>query len=247
EHDSIWVIVDRMTKSAHFLSVKTTYSAEDYAKLYIQEVRYGQSERTIHTLEDMLRSCVIDFKGNWDDHLPLIEFSYNNSYHSSIQMAPYEAFYGRRCRFPIGWFEVGEAGLIGPDLVHQAMKKLKVIQERLKTAQSRQKSYIYVRGRELDFEVDSWRIGNVAYVLELPQELAVVHPIFHISMLKKCMGDPSLIIQTEDLGIKDSLSYEEIHVQFLDRQVRKLKTKEVASVKVFWRNQFVERATWEAG
>ena len=99
---------------------------------------------------------MIDFKGNWDDHLHLIEFSYNNSYHSSIQMAPYEALYGRRCRYPIGWFEVGEAGLIGPDLVHQAMEKVKVIQERLKTVQSRQKSYTDVRRRELEFEVDDW-------------------------------------------------------------------------------------------
>ncbi|WMV48996.1 hypothetical protein MTR67_042381 [Solanum verrucosum] len=90
------------------------------------------------------------------------------------------------------------------------------------------------------------RIGNVAYELELPQELAAVHSVFHISMLKKCMGDPSLIIPTENVGIKDNLSYEEISVQILDRQVRKLRTKEVASVKVLWRNQFVEEATWEA-
>ncbi|WMV59231.1 hypothetical protein MTR67_052616 [Solanum verrucosum] len=91
----------------------------------------------------------------------------------------------------------------------------------------------------------SKRIGNVAYELELPQELAAVHPVFHVSMLKKCMGDPSLIIPMEDIGIKDSLSYEEIPVQILNRQVRKLRTKEVASGKVFWRNQFVEEATWE--
>ncbi|KAH0776452.1 hypothetical protein KY290_007863 [Solanum tuberosum] len=321
QHDSIWVIVDRMTKSAHFLLVKTTHSAEDYARLYIQDVvrlhgvsifiisdrgaqftaqfwksfhkglgskvnlstafhpqTDGQVERTIQTLEDMLRACVIDFKGNWDDHLPLTEFAYNNNYHSSIQMAPYEALYGRRCRSPIGWFEVGEAGLIGPDLVHQAMEKVKVIQERLETAQSRQKSDTDVRRRALEFEVDDWvylkvssmkgvmrfgkkgklspryigpyriakRIGNVAYELELPQELAVVHPIFHISMLKKCIGDPSLILLTESVRIKDGLSYEEIPIQILDRQVRRLRTKEVASVKVLWRNQFVEEATWEA-
>ncbi|WMV58026.1 hypothetical protein MTR67_051411 [Solanum verrucosum] len=92
----------------------------------------------------------------------------------------------------------------------------------------------------------SKRVGNVAYELELLQELAAVHPVFHISMLKKCMDDPSLIIPTEDIGIKDSLSYEEIHVQILDRQVRKLRTKEVALVKVLWRNQFVEEATLEA-
>ncbi|WMV38974.1 hypothetical protein MTR67_032359 [Solanum verrucosum] len=92
----------------------------------------------------------------------------------------------------------------------------------------------------------SKRIRNVAYELELPQELAAVHPVFHISILKKCMGDPSLIIPNEDIGIKDNLSYEEITVQILDRQVRRLKTKEVASAKVLWRNQFVEKDTWEA-
>ncbi|WMV46274.1 hypothetical protein MTR67_039659 [Solanum verrucosum] len=153
QHDYIWVIVDRMTKSAQFIPLKTTNSAEGYAKLYIQEVKGlgskvnlstaldpqidGQAARTTQTLEDMLKSCVIDFKGNMDDHLPLIEFAYNNSYHSSIQMAPYEALYGRRCISPIGWFEVGEARLIGPDIVHQVMEKVKVIQERLKTVQSR--------------------------------------------------------------------------------------------------------------
>ncbi|WMV58576.1 hypothetical protein MTR67_051961 [Solanum verrucosum] len=91
----------------------------------------------------------------------------------------------------------------------------------------------------------SKRVGNVAYQLELPQKLAVVHPVFHISILKKFMGDPSLIIPTEDIGIKDKLSYEEIPVQILDRQVDKLRTKEVALVKVLWRNQSVKEATWE--
>ena len=97
---------------------------------------------------------MINFKGNLDDHLPLILFAYNN-YPSSIQMSPYETLYGRRCRSPIGWFEAGEGGLIGPDLVHHATEKvnLKVIQERLKMAQSRQKSYIDVRRRPLEFEV----------------------------------------------------------------------------------------------
>ncbi|CAN4084975.1 unnamed protein product [Withania somnifera] len=89
----------------------------------------GQAERTIQTLEDMLRACVLDFKGSWEDHLPLIEFAYNNSYHSSIRMAPYEALYGRKCRSPIGWFKVGETALLGPDLVQQAMEKVKVIQQ----------------------------------------------------------------------------------------------------------------------
>ncbi|WMV59294.1 hypothetical protein MTR67_052679 [Solanum verrucosum] len=90
------------------------------------------------------------------------------------------------------------------------------------------------------------RIGNVAYELELPQKLEAVHPVFHIFMLKKCIGDPSLILSTESIKIKDNLSYEEVPVLILDRQVHRLRTKEVASVEVLWRNQFVEEATWEA-
>ncbi|WMV42949.1 hypothetical protein MTR67_036334 [Solanum verrucosum] len=90
------------------------------------------------------------------------------------------------------------------------------------------------------------RIGNVAYELELPQDLAAVHPVFHISMLKKCIGDPSLILPTESIKINDNLSYEEVPVQILDRQVRRLRTKDIASVKVLWRNQVVEEVTWEA-
>ena len=165
-----------MTKSSRFLVVKTTYSVEDYARLYSNEIvsfhgfhlyiisnrgpqftshfwksfqkgfgtqvmlslsfhqqTDGQAERTIQTLEDMLRVCVIDFKGTWDDQLPLIEFAYNNSYNSSIQVAPYEALYGRRCRSHVGLFEVGEATLIGTDSFLYAMEKVQLIRDRLKT------------------------------------------------------------------------------------------------------------------
>ncbi|WMV37420.1 hypothetical protein MTR67_030805, partial [Solanum verrucosum] len=96
----------------------------------------GKVERTIQTLEDMLRAFVIDFKGNCDDHLPLIEFAYNNRYHLSICMAPFEAFYGRRCRSLISLFEVGEVSLIGPELIHETMEKVQLITERMKTSQS---------------------------------------------------------------------------------------------------------------
>ncbi|XP_070039379.1 uncharacterized protein [Nicotiana tomentosiformis] len=116
----------------------------------------GKAEQTIQTLEDMLRACVLDFKGSWDDHLPLIEYAYNNSCYASIKMAPFEALYGRRCRSPIGWFEFGEAELIGPDLVHQAMKKVKIIKDRLETTQSHQKSYSDVHHRDLEFKEDDW-------------------------------------------------------------------------------------------
>ncbi|XP_070020119.1 uncharacterized protein [Nicotiana sylvestris] len=88
-----------------------------------------QAEQTIQTLEDMLCTCVLDFNGSWDDHFSLIEFAYNNSYHASIQMAPFEDLYGRRCRYLIGWFEISEAELIGSDLMYQAMEKVKSVKE----------------------------------------------------------------------------------------------------------------------
>ncbi|GJR23236.1 reverse transcriptase domain-containing protein [Tanacetum coccineum] len=113
----------------------------------------GQSERTIQTLEDMLRACVIDFGGSWDVHLPLDEFSYNNSYHSSIRCARFEALYGRKCRSPILWAEIGESSLIGPELVQEMTDKVVLIKEKLKTARDRQKSYVDNRHKPLEFEV----------------------------------------------------------------------------------------------
>ncbi|GJY01079.1 putative reverse transcriptase domain-containing protein [Tanacetum coccineum] len=113
----------------------------------------GQSERTIQTLEDMLRACVIDFGGSWDVHLPLAEFSYNNSYHSSIRCAPFEALYGRKCRSPVLWAEIGESSLIGPELVQEMTDKVVLIKEKLKAARDRQKSYADNRRKPLEFEV----------------------------------------------------------------------------------------------
>ncbi|GJV93491.1 putative reverse transcriptase domain-containing protein [Tanacetum coccineum] len=195
-YDSIWVIVDRLTKSAHFLPMKKTDSIEKLAQLYLKEIvcrhgvpvsvisdrdslftsRFwvslqkalgtqldlstayhpetdGQSERTIQTLEDMLRACVIDFGSSWDRHLPLVEFSYNNSYHASIKAAPFEALYGRKCRSPVCWSEVGESQLTGPELVRETTEKIVQIKNRLITARSRQKSYADVRRKPMEFNV----------------------------------------------------------------------------------------------
>ena len=113
----------------------------------------GQTERTIQTLEDMLRLCVLDFQGSWESHLPLVEFAYNNSYQASIGKAPNEALYGRECKSPICWTEVGDKALIGPEMVQMTTEKIKLIQQRIKTAQSRQKSYADQRRRELEFEI----------------------------------------------------------------------------------------------
>ena len=113
----------------------------------------GQSERIIQVLEDMLRACVLYHKGSWEEHLPSIEFAYNNSYQASIQMTPYEALYGRPCRTPLCWTEVGESSITGPDLIRDTFKKVRLVRQRLHTAQSRQKSYVDVRCLPLEFEV----------------------------------------------------------------------------------------------
>ncbi|KAJ9544996.1 hypothetical protein OSB04_024703 [Centaurea solstitialis] len=172
QHDSIWAIVDRLTKSALFLPVRESYSMDRWAQLYIDEVvsRHGlethhafstayhpqtdgQSERTIQTLEDMLRACVLEFAGSWDVHLPLVEFSYNNSYHSTIGMAPYEALYGRKCRTPLCWRERREKILAGPELTQITHDKIQIIRERMKAAQDRQKSYADRRRRPIEFSI----------------------------------------------------------------------------------------------
>ena len=201
--DTIWVIVDRLTKSAHFLPIKETDKTSKLARLYIKEVvsrhgipisiisdrdshftsRFwqtlqralgtrldmstayhpqtdGQSERTIQTLEDMLRACIVDFGNGWEKHLPLCEFSYNNSYHASIKAAPFEALYGRKCRSPICWAELGDkvpvkknSPVTGPELIHETTEKIVQIQNRLKAARDRQKSYADVRRKPLEFQV----------------------------------------------------------------------------------------------
>ena len=101
----------------------------------------GQSEMTIQVLEDMLRACVLDHQGSWEEHLPLVEFAYNNNYQASIQMAPYEALHERPCRSPLCWTEVGESSITGPDLIRDTSENVSLIRQRLLMAQSRQKIY----------------------------------------------------------------------------------------------------------
>jgi len=114
----------------------------------------GQTERTIQTLEDMLRACALDFQGSWEKNLPLVEFSYNNSYHASIKMAPYEALYGRKCRSALCWDQSSDVRDLGPDMLQETIDGVQVIRARMKAAQDRQKSYADVRRRPLEFEVD---------------------------------------------------------------------------------------------
>ncbi|GJT58522.1 putative reverse transcriptase domain-containing protein [Tanacetum coccineum] len=194
--DTIWVIIDRLTKSAHFLPMQEDDTLEKLTRQYLKEVvsrhgvpvliifdrdgRFtshfwkslnksfgtrldmstayhpqidGQIERTIQTLEDMLRACVYDFRKGWDIHLPLVEFLYNNSYHTSIRAAPFEALYGRKCRSPICWAEVGDSQLTGLEIIHGTTEKIIQIKIRIQATRDRQKSYANVRQKPLEFEV----------------------------------------------------------------------------------------------
>ncbi|GKA82355.1 putative reverse transcriptase domain-containing protein [Tanacetum coccineum] len=209
----------------------------------------GQSERTIQTLEDMLRACVIDFGNGWVKHLPLVEFSYNNSYHASIKAAPFEALYGRKCRSPVCWAEVGEVQLTSPEIVQETTEKIIQVKQRMQATRDRQKSYADLKHKPMEFEVGDkvmlkvspWkgvvrfgkrgklnprfvgpfkvikRVGDVAYKLELPEELSRVHNTFHVSNLKKC------------------------HY----REVKRLKRSRIPLVKVRWNSKRGPEFTWE--
>ncbi|KAI3515911.1 hypothetical protein L1887_14816 [Cichorium endivia] len=238
--DTIWVIVDRLTKSTHFLSIKETDKMGNLTRIYVQEIvrlpvvpisiisdrdnrftsrfwqslqKYlrtrldmsttyhpqidGQSERTIQTLEDMFRSCVIDFGKAWDVQLALIEFSYNNSYHTSIKVAPFEDLYGRKCKSPLCWAEVGDTQLAK------------------------------------------------AYKLQLPQELSKVHNTFHVSNLKKYLSDETLLIHLDEIEVNEILHFIEEPVQIMDMEVKRTKQSRIPIVKVCWNTKKGPEFTWE--
>nr|GEW16710.1 hypothetical protein [Tanacetum cinerariifolium] len=135
----------------------------------------GQSERAIQTLEDMLRACVLDFGKGWDKHLPLVEFSYNNSYHTSIKAALFKALYRRKCRSPICWAEVGDGQLTGPEIIHETTEKIVQIKSHIQAPRDRQKSYVDLNPRYIGPFKISARVGTVAYRLELPEQLSRVY------------------------------------------------------------------------
>nr|GEU89471.1 putative reverse transcriptase domain-containing protein [Tanacetum cinerariifolium] len=194
----------------------------------------GQSERTIQTLEDMLWVCVMDFAGSWDTYLSLVEFYYNNSYHTSIKCAPFEALYGRKCRSPVIRTEVGESQLIGPELVQATTEKIIQIKERLETARSRQKIYDDKRRKPLEFKVGDrlllkvspWK-GVVAYWLKLPQESSCVHDAFHVSNLKKCLAEPDVQVPLDEIKINENLRFVEEPIEIVERDVKKLNVMDV--------------------
>nr|GEU94194.1 putative reverse transcriptase domain-containing protein [Tanacetum cinerariifolium] len=177
-HDTIRVIVDRLTKSAHFVPMHEDYKMDRLARLYLNEIvaRHDVPILVISDLDSRFtsrfwqsmqealgtRACVLDFKRSWDVHLSLVEFSYNNSYHSSMKCTPFEALYGRKYRSLIMWAKVGEGQLIGPELVQETTEKISQIKDRLKAARDRQKSYADKRRKPLEFNVGDYVLLKVS-------------------------------------------------------------------------------------
>ncbi|KAJ9560610.1 LOW QUALITY PROTEIN: hypothetical protein OSB04_005770, partial [Centaurea solstitialis] len=317
KHDAIWVVVDRLTKSGHFIAIREASSSEVLADIYVREivarhgvpvtmisdrdVRFtsrfwsrfheelgtklqfstafhpqtdGQSERTIRTLEDMLRACVLVFGGSWESHLPFVEFSYNNSFHASIGMPPYEMLYGRRCRTPICWGEVGQRELGSTEIVQRTTESIQLIRERLKAAQSRQKSYADKRRSDLEFcvgdkvllKVSPWKgvirfrkrgklgprfIGPfviVARVGKVAYRLELPPELSQIHdtfHLRKCLADESPFVPLEDIEVDERLNYAEKPIVVLERRTKTLRNKEIGIVKVQWEHRKGSEWTWD--
>ncbi|GKE87823.1 putative reverse transcriptase domain-containing protein [Tanacetum coccineum] len=268
---TIWMIVDRLTKYVIFVPMRETDPVEKLARMYLKEKALGtnldmstayhpqadgQSERTIQTLEDMLRACVIDFGNGWVKHLPLVEFSYNNSYHASIKATPFEALY---------------------EIVQETTEKVIHIKQRMQAARDRQKSYADLKHKLMEFQVGNrvmlkvspWKgvvrfgkreklnpryvgpfkmlekVGFVAYKLDLPQELSRVHNTFHVSNLKKCYSDEPLAIPLEGLHIDDKLQFVEEPIEIMEQEIKQLKRSRIPLIKVYWNSRRGPEFTWE--
>ncbi|GJW86383.1 putative reverse transcriptase domain-containing protein [Tanacetum coccineum] len=251
-HDAIWVIVDRLTKLAHFIPIRATDSMETLTS-------YTQKNR-------------------WDKHLPLVEFSYNNSYHASIKAAPFEALYGRKCRSPVCWAEVGDSQLTGPEIIQETTEKIIQIRQRLQAARDRQRSYANVRRKPLEFQVGDRvmlkvsprkgifrfgndeklspdtvgkpikileRIGPVAYKLELPEELSSIHNYFPRFKLRSAIRRILSLFPINELQLNDKLNFVEEPVKVMDREIKKLKRNRIPIVKVQWNSKRGPEFTWE--
>lgn len=211
-----------------------------------------------------MRTCVRDFGGIWDTYLPLAEFSYNNSYHASIDGSPFEILYGRNCRTLICWDEVGQQVMGSTEVQLNKTELIQQVRGRFQTAQSREKSYAERRRSNLGFQfmdmvllkVSPWKgvirfrkrgklgpmyigpsriiaqVGNVAYRLDLPEELRQIHNTFHTSQQWKCLVDDFAVITLEDIQVDDLLNYIERPISIFDRKMKDLRNKSVELVKV---------------
>ncbi|GJV47282.1 putative reverse transcriptase domain-containing protein [Tanacetum coccineum] len=271
--DTIWVIVDRLTKAAHFLPMKETDTMEKLTRQYLKEVvsRHGVPVSIISDRDSKFTSHF------WKSLNEALEFSCNNNYHTSIKAASFEALYGRKCRSPICLAEVGDAQLTGPEIIHETTEKIIQIKHRLQASRDRQRSYADKRCKPLEFQVGDKvmlkvspckgvirfgkrgklnpryigpfkilaKVRTVAYRLELPEKLSRVHSTFHISNLKKCLSDEPLAIPLDEIHVDDKLNFIEEPIEIMDREVKRLKQSLIPIVKVRWNSRRGPEYTWE--
>ncbi|KAJ9556808.1 hypothetical protein OSB04_011422 [Centaurea solstitialis] len=257
---------------------------EVYGQAYVWALWMGRKDSIFNgkafsptDMANLILSLVSSWRGSWDNHPPLLEFAYNNSYHSSSKTSPFEALYGRKCRAPVCWADVGDKQLVGPELVQQTSDKIIQIRERLKIAGDRQKSYANKRRRPLEFQIcdkvtlriSPWkgivrfgnrgkpspryigpfevvaRVGAIAYRIKIPKELKGIHGTFHVSNLRKCLADESVVVKLGEVELNDKLDYNEEPVQVLDMKTKGLRNKIVPLVLVKWRFHKGSEMTWE--
>nr|GEY60881.1 putative reverse transcriptase domain-containing protein [Tanacetum cinerariifolium] len=242
-----WEVHLLLVEFSYNNSYHSSVSCASFEALYESVIRQLCGLRLEKTLEYMLRACVLDFGGSWEVHLLLVEFSYNNSYHSSVSCASFEALYGRKYRLQIMWAEVREGQLIGHELVQETTEKISPIKDRLKAARDRQKSYADKRRKPLEFSVGDYvllkvspwkgvvrfgkkdnlapkfvgpfeiikKVGHMAYRSDLLEELNDVHDTFHMSNLKKCLADPTLLVPLDEIRVDAKLNFVEKPVEIL--------------------------------
>ncbi|GJY64861.1 putative reverse transcriptase domain-containing protein [Tanacetum coccineum] len=274
-YDTIWVIIDRLTKSAHFLPMRETDPMEKLMKLYMKEVvtRHGVPVSIISDRDGRFTSLFwkalnkalgtrLDMSTAY--HPEMDGQSERTIHVTRLRAAPFEALYGRKCRSPVCWAEVGDAQLTGPAIIHETTEKIVQIKSRIQAARDRQKSYANIRRKPMVFQVGDrvmlkvspWKgvvrfgkrgklnpsfvdpfkvikiVETVAYKLKLPQQLSRVHNTFHVSNMKKCLSDESLVIPLEELCVDDKLHFEEEAVEVMDREIKQLKRSRIPIIKV---------------
>ncbi|GJW31063.1 putative reverse transcriptase domain-containing protein [Tanacetum coccineum] len=243
-HDTIWVIIDRLTKSAHFIPIKETDSMETLTRLYIKEIvsRHGVPISIILDHDSLFTSRFWQLMQNALG----TQLDMSMAYHlENDGQTPFEALYGQKCISPVCWAEVGDVQLTGPEIIHETTEKIVQIRQRLQAVRDRQRSYSNLNPQYIGPFKILERIGPVAYKLELPEELSNVHSTFYVSNLKKCLSDESFVIPMKEIRLDDKLNFVEEPVEIMDREVKQLKQSRIPIVKVRWNSKRGPEFTWE--
>ncbi|GJS14705.1 putative reverse transcriptase domain-containing protein [Tanacetum coccineum] len=228
-HDIIWVIIDHLTKSAYFIPTNETDSMETLTRLYIKDSHFtSRFWQSMQSALDFGKGCEkTSYHGRIFPKITVLL--------CSIKAAPFEALYGRKCLSPVCWAKVRDVQLTGPEIIHETTKKIVQIRQCLQDARDRQRSYANILKR----------VGPVAYKLELPEEFSNVHSTFHVSNLKKCLSDESLVIPMKELWLDDKLTLWEEPIEIMDREVKQLRQSRIPIVKVRWNSKRGPEFMWE--